>query len=69
VIYRLLLQSVWATFSTFAANPKHLGGQLGMTAVLHPLGQTLAQHVHLHCLIPGGALIRLSVERPFFTVV
>ena len=40
----------------FADNPKHLGGQLGMTAVLHTWGQTLAQHVHLHCLIPGGAL-------------
>ncbi len=56
VIYALLFQSVWATLSAFAANPKHLGGQLGMTAVLHTWGQTLAQHVHLHCLIPGAAL-------------
>jgi len=32
-----------------------LGGALGMTAVLHTWGQTLTQHVHLHCLIPGGA--------------
>jgi hypothetical protein len=56
VIYHLLFQSVWATLSAFAANPKHLGGQLGMTAVLHTWGQTLAQHVHLHGLIPGGAL-------------
>lgn len=56
VIYRLLFESVWATLSAFAANPKHLGGQLGMTAVLHTWGQSLAQHVHLHCLIPGGAL-------------
>jgi len=33
-----------------------LGGKLGMTAVLHTWGQTLSQHVHLHCLIPGGVL-------------
>jgi hypothetical protein len=56
VIYRLLFQSVWATLSAFAANPKYLGGQLGMTAVLHTWGETLAQPVHLHGLIPGGAL-------------
>lgn len=27
-----------------------------MTAVLHTWGQTLTRHVHLHCLVPGGAL-------------
>ncbi len=64
VIYQVLFQSVWATLSAFAANPKHLGGQLGMTAVLHTWGQTLAQHVHLHCLIPGGALTAEGVWRP-----
>jgi hypothetical protein len=55
VIYGLLFETVWATLSAFAADPKRLGGQLGMTAVLHTWGQTLSQHVHLHCLIPGGA--------------
>ena len=40
----------------FGADPKRLGGQLGMTAVLHTWGQQLWRHVHLHCLIPGGAL-------------
>ncbi len=35
---------------------KHLQGQLGCTAVLHTWGQTLTQHIHLHCLIPGGIL-------------
>lgn len=56
VIYRLLFQCVWATLKAFGADPKRLGGQLGMTAVLHTWGQQLWRHVHLHCLIPGGAL-------------
>lgn len=54
-IYAQLFQSVWATLSAFAAQPKRLGGQLGATLVLHTWGQTLTQHVHLHGLIPGGA--------------
>lgn len=56
VIYRLLFKSVWATLKAFAADPRRLGGQLGVTAVLHTWGQQLWRHVHLHCLIPGGAL-------------
>lgn len=56
VIYALLFETVWATLSAFGADPKRLGGQLGMSAVLHTRGQTLTRHVHLHCLIPGGAL-------------
>jgi hypothetical protein len=55
-IYALLFESVWATLRTFAADPKRLDGQLGMSAVLHTWGQTLTRHVHLHCLVPGGAL-------------
>jgi hypothetical protein len=56
VVYGLLFETVWATLSAFAADPKRLGGQLGMTAVLHTWGQNLSRHVHLHCLVPGGAL-------------
>ena len=56
VIYRCLFASVWETLKTFAADKKRLNGELGMTAVLHTWGQNLSQHVHLHCLIPGGAL-------------
>jgi len=55
VIYDLLFETVWATLSTFGADPKRLNGQLGMTAMLHTWGQTLTRHVHLHCLVPGGA--------------
>jgi len=56
VIYRLLFKVVWATLKAFGADSKRLGGQLGVTAVLHTWGQQLWRHVHLHCLIPGGAL-------------
>ncbi|MGR9109117.1 MAG: IS91 family transposase [Gammaproteobacteria bacterium] len=56
VLYRLLFQSVWGTLSTFGRDPKRLDGTLGMTCVLHSWGQTLCRHVHLHCLVPGGAL-------------
>jgi len=56
VIYRALFHAVWATLNAFGHDPKRLGGQLGMTGVLHTWGQSLIQHVHLHCLVPGGAL-------------
>ena len=55
-VYGLLFETVWATLSAFGEDPKRLDGQLGMTAVLHTWGQTLVRHVHLHCLVPGGAL-------------
>ena len=53
-IYTLLFAAVWHTLSAFGKNRLH--GRLGMTAVLHTWGQNLCQHLHLHCLIPGGAL-------------
>jgi len=56
LLYDLLFETVWATLSAFAADPKRLDGRLGMTAVLHTWGQALTRHVHLHCLVPGGAL-------------
>ena len=56
VIYALLFKVVWKTLKAFGADQKRLNGKLGMTAILHTWGQNLSQHVHLHCLIPGGAL-------------
>ncbi|MDT8388801.1 MAG: IS91 family transposase [Thiogranum sp.] len=55
VIYRALFQSVWATLKAFAQDPKRLDGDLGMVAILHTWGQNLSRHIHLHCLVPGGA--------------
>lgn len=56
VLYRLLFEAVWTTLETFGRDPRRLNGQLGMSAVLHTWGQNLSRHVHLHCLVPGGAL-------------
>jgi hypothetical protein len=56
LIYRLLFAATWGTLKAFGQDPKRLGGELGMSAVLHTWGQNLSRHVHLHCLVPGGAL-------------
>ncbi|MGS0683519.1 IS91 family transposase [Shewanella sp. 125m-7] len=55
-LYSALFAAVWQTLSQFGMSRKHLQGQLGGTAVLHTWGQNLSQHIHLHCLIPGGVL-------------
>jgi hypothetical protein len=52
----LLFHSAWSTLRQFAADPQHLGAELGVTAVLHTWSQTLAHHVHLHCLVTAGGL-------------
>ncbi len=58
VIYTLLFQAAAATLATFGDDPRHLGGELGIVAILHTWGQTLGQHLHLHCVVTGGALAR-----------
>jgi hypothetical protein len=57
VLYALLFRTAAAALQEFAADPQYgLGGQLGFTAVLHTWDQKLLYHVHLHCVIAGGAL-------------
>jgi hypothetical protein len=56
VLYDLLFRAASETLQTFARDPKHLGGELGLTAILHTWGQTLSLHPHLHCVVTGGAL-------------
>lgn len=56
VIYNLLFQTTAATLRSIAADPKHLGAQLGFFAILHTWGQQLVHHPHLHCVVPGGGL-------------
>jgi hypothetical protein len=58
VLYHLLFQAATATLATFGDDPRHLGGELGVIAILHTWGQTLEQHLHLHCVVTGGALTR-----------
>jgi hypothetical protein len=55
-VYDILFRSVAETLLTIAADPKHLGVELGFFAVLHSWGQNLHFHPHLHCVIPGGGL-------------
>ncbi len=56
IIYSSLFTAAWQTLQQFGANPKHLGGKMGMIAVLHTWGQNLSLHPHLHCIVPGGGL-------------
>lgn len=56
VVYGLLFKAVARTLLEVAANPKHLGAQIGFLAILHTWGQNLSLHPHLHCVIPGGGL-------------
>ncbi len=56
VFYNLLFQATSETLLEVAADPKHLGAQIGFFAVLHSWGQNLLFHPHLHCLIPAGGL-------------
>ncbi len=56
VIYGLLFQAAAETLLEIAADPRHLGAQIGFLAVLHTWGQTLQHHPHLHCVVPGGGL-------------
>jgi len=55
-LYELLFGAVSATLTEFAANPRWLGGTPAFTLVLHTWKQDLGRHVHIHALVPGGAL-------------
>ena len=55
-LYNLLFQAAAQTLQEFARAPKPLGAELGITAVLHTWGQTLTEHIHLHCIVTGGGL-------------
>jgi hypothetical protein len=56
VVYDLLLKTAADTLITIAADPKHLGARIGLTAVLHTWGSTLTHHPHAHIIVPGGGL-------------
>ncbi len=56
VVYDILFKAASETLLTIAADPKHLGARLGLTAVLHTWGSALTHHPHVHCIVPGGGL-------------
>ncbi len=56
VIYNILLAAAISTLKDFGLNPKHLGANIGMTAVLHTHSRRLDYHPHLHVVVPGGGV-------------
>jgi hypothetical protein len=55
-VYGLLFKAAADTLTIIAADPKHLGAAIGLTAVLHTWGQKLDLHPHVHCIVPGGGI-------------
>jgi hypothetical protein len=56
VIYDLLFKTSSETVLTIAADPKHIGARIGITAVLHTWGSTMTHHPHVHMIVPGGGI-------------
>jgi hypothetical protein len=54
--YNILFQAVSDTLKTLSRDPKHIGAEIGFITVLHTWSQTLIDHPHIHCIIPGGGL-------------
>jgi hypothetical protein len=70
VVYDLLFRAASETMLTIAADPKHLGARIGITAVLHTWGSAMMHHPHLHMIVPGGGIAldgqRWLSSRPAF---
>jgi hypothetical protein len=56
VVYDLLFRTAAGTLLTIAADPRHLGARIGLTAVLHTWGSALTHHPHVHIVVPGAGL-------------
>jgi hypothetical protein len=56
VLFRLLFEASAETLLEVAADPEHLGAEIGFLSILHTWGQTLQRHPHVHCVVPGGGL-------------
>ena len=56
IVYGLLFRAAAETLLQIAADPGHLGAEIGFLAVLHTWGQNLQHHPHVHCVVPGGGL-------------
>ncbi len=69
-IYDLLFRAASETMLTIAADPRHLGARIGITAVLHTWGSALTHHPHIHMIVPGGGIsldgTRWVSSRPAF---
>ncbi len=58
--YSILFKAVSETLQELAMDKKYLGAQIGFTSILHTWGQNLMFHPHIHCIVPGGGLSKLS---------
>ena len=56
VVYDLLFKASSEAMLTIAADPKHLGAKIGITAVLHTWGSAMTHHPHVHMIVPGGGI-------------
>jgi len=56
VVYDLLFRAAADTTMTIAADPRHLGARIGITAVLHTWGSAMTHHPHIHMIVPGGGI-------------
>ncbi|MCA0404779.1 MAG: IS91 family transposase [Proteobacteria bacterium] len=56
LVYDLLFRAASQTMLTIAADPKHLGAKIGITAVLHTWGSAMTHHPHVHMIVPGGGI-------------
>ena len=56
ILYRLLFQAASETLLQLGRDDRHLGGQIGIIAVLHTWGQAMLAHPHLHCIVTGGGI-------------
>ena len=55
-LYTWLFPASAATLREIAADPRHLGAEIGVLSILHTWGQTLVRHPHVHCVVPAGGL-------------
>ena len=55
-VYGILFRAAAETLQQIAADPEHLGAEIGFLALLHTWGQNLEHHPHVHCVVPGGGL-------------
>jgi hypothetical protein len=70
LVYDLLFKAASETMLAIAADPKHLGARIGITAVLHTWGSAMTHHPHVHMIVPGGGIApdgsRWISSRPTF---
>ena len=55
-VYDALFRAASETMLTIAADPRHLGARIDITAVLHTWGSALTHHPHIHMIVPGGGI-------------